>query len=149
VTLALLDSNVLVAAAVEWHQHHDASVILLVERQMGAFSVSAHSYAETYAVLTSQAQRAPFRWRADEAWAAIEKLAARTTLIGVSHAQVFEAIRAFASEGRTGPLIYDRLIGEAAIHHRIPRILTWNVKHMRGLFPNLMVSDPASFGAEL
>ncbi len=47
--------------------------------------------------------------------------------------------------GGIGPRLYDRLIGEAAVAHAIPRILTWNVGHMRGLFPNLVVTTPTDF----
>jgi len=32
--------------------------------------------------------------------------------------------------------------------HGIPGIVTWNVGHMRGLFPNLDVLTPEAFAAE-
>ena len=146
---ALLDSNVMIAAIEEEHKHHRASSTLINSCPDKTFAVAAHSVAETYSVLTNPALRAPYRWPAREAWVAIEKLLSVTVVVGLTHGASLQAIRAFAAEDRVGPLLYDRLIGEAAIRNGIGCILTWNVKHMRGLFPNLIVSDPASFGAEL
>ena len=140
----LLDSNVLIAAVAEAHVHHKASAALF-EGRGRSFAVSAHSFAEAYAVLTNPAQRSPFRWHAAAAWAALESVAGLTRLVGLTHGQRFEAIRAFAAGGGVGPLLYDRLIGEAAIRNGIDTILTWNVRHMRDLFPSLTVIDPAAF----
>ncbi len=48
-----------------------------------------------------------------------------------------------SAHGGTGPQLYDRLIGEAAVQNGIGCILTWNLKHMRLLFPDLLVLTPA------
>jgi hypothetical protein len=68
-----------------------------------------------------------------------------TSLIGLTAPQTFDAIRSFAQRGGIGARLYDRLIGEAAVTHAIPQILTWNVGHMRGLFPKLTVATPKDF----
>jgi len=44
--------------------------------------------------------------------------------------------------GGVGPRLYDRLIGEVALAHGIETIVTWNVGHMRTLFPALVVAAP-------
>jgi predicted nucleic acid-binding protein len=140
---ALLDSNVLIALLAEAHEHHTASLALFVDRRPFRFAVAAHSYAETYSTLTRRGGPAPFDFSAGEAWAALESVRAATDLVGLTPAQTFDAVRRYAGDGGIGPRLYDRLIGEAAVAHGVPRIVTWNVAHMRGLFPGLAVATPA------
>jgi predicted nucleic acid-binding protein len=143
--VALLDTNVLIAAVAEAHVHHEPSLALLEAEPAGGFAVAAHSYAEAYAVLTSPAQRAPFRWAPDMAWAALASVAATTRLVGLSHSQLFDTVRSFAAEGGVGARLYDRTIGEAAVQHDIDSLISWNIKHMGPLFPGLRVLSPADF----
>ena len=142
---ALLDSNVLIAMLIEAHEHHGPSLDLVSD---GAtqFAVAAHSYAEAYATLTRRGDRAPFQLSPEEAWAALESVRAVTALVGLTAPRTFEAIRRYAQSGGIGARLYDRLIGEAAVAHGIARIVTWNVGHMRSLFPNLNVETPEEFG---
>lgn len=141
---ALLDSNVIIAMLAEAHEHHAASLALLVEDR-GRFAVAAHSYAEAYGTLTRRGDRAPFRFSPAEAWAALESVRAVTMLIGLTPAQSFDTVRRFAAEGGIGARLYDRLIGEVAVVHGIGTIVTWNLGHMRGLFPEVAVVAPRDF----
>jgi len=143
---ALLDSNVLIAMLAGAHEHHESSVALLTDDTGGKLAVAAHSFAEAYSTLTRQGERATFRMTPKEAWAALERLRAVTTLVGLTPPQSFDAIRGYALAGGTGARLYDCLIGETAVVHRIPAIVTWNVTHMRGLFPDLRVLTPKQFG---
>lgn len=142
---ALLDSNVLVAMLVEAHEHHQASLALVLGDPRSSFAVCAHSYAEVYSTLTRRGEHAPFRFTAEEAWAALESVRAITVLVGLTPAQTFDAIRNYAQTGGVGARLYDRLIGEAAVAHAIKTIVTWNTAHMRGLFPALTVQTPEGF----
>ena len=142
---ALLDSNVAIAILAEAHEHHAASLALITEGDPAAFAISAHSYAETYATLTRRGDRARFHFLADEAWAALESLRAVAGLVGLTASQTFDVVRAFASANRVGPRVYDALIGQAAIAHDIPCIITWNTRHMRALFPSVDVLTPHAF----
>jgi predicted nucleic acid-binding protein len=144
---ALLDSNVLIAAVAEAHEHHRASAALFSKADARAFAVASHSYAEAFAVLTHPAPGAPFRWTAKEAWAALESVAALSRLVGLSHAQTFDAVRRYAAGGGVGPRLYDLLIGQAAVQNGIRCIVTWNVKHMTALFEDLKVVDPTGYAA--
>jgi predicted nucleic acid-binding protein len=132
---ALLDSNVVIAMVAEAHEHHETSAALLADGADRRFAVAAHSYATASAA---------FRWSAAEAWQTLESVASATTLVGLSPAQTFDTIRSYAESGGIGSRLYDRLIGQAAIHFGIARIVTWNVAHLRGLFPDLIVCDPAA-----
>jgi predicted nucleic acid-binding protein len=145
--LALLDSNVIIASLAEAHEHHDASIALFSMFPDESFAIAAHSYSEAYSILTRKAQSSPFKWSAADAIAALESIAVRCSLVGLTHGQTFDAIRNFAADGGIGSRLYDKLIGEAAVHNGLPTIITWNVSHMRSLFPLLDVVSPAEFAA--
>ncbi|WP_176943406.1 PIN domain-containing protein [Sphingomonas sp. YR710] len=142
---ALLDSNVLIAMLVEDHAHHAPSLGLLEIDGPPRFAVAAHSWAETYSTLTRKGGPMPFGFTAEEAWAAIAGVRAMTELAGLTPQQTIETIRSYARDSGIGPRLYDRLIGEAAVAQGCDVIVTWNVTHMRGLFPNLRVETPGEF----
>jgi predicted nucleic acid-binding protein len=144
-TSALLDSNVLIATIVEAHAHHIPSLALFAHRPAWRFAVAAHSYAETYSTLTRRGDRSPFQLTPDEAWAALESIRAVTFLVGLGPAETVDAVRAYAKSGGIGARLHDRLIGEAAIANGLGAIVTWNVAHMRGLFPELQVVTPEEY----
>lgn len=143
--LALLDSNVVIASVAEAHEHHEASITLFVDRPARSLAVAAHSYSEAYSILTRRTQSSPFRWPASDAIAALESVAAKCVLVGLTHAQTFDAIKTFAAEGGVGPRLYDKLIGEAATLNGFECIVTWNRSHMSSLFPGIRVLDPIEF----
>jgi predicted nucleic acid-binding protein len=138
----LLDSNVVVAIVAEAHEHHAPSLDLLIGEAPAGLAVCAHSYAESYSTLTRLGEHAPFRFTPEEAWAALESVRAATSLVGLTAAQTFDAIRSYAQSGGVGARLYDRLIGEVAVVHDMTTIVTWNVRHMQNLFPSLTVSTP-------
>lgn len=143
---ALLDSNVLIAALTEDHVHFGPSARLLASSGPGRFAVAAHSYAETFSNLTRRSGPTPIGRSAGAAWTALEAITRLTVPVGLTPAQTLDAIRAYAASGGIGPRLYDHLIGQAAVHAGIGRIVTWNMAHMRGLFPELEVVEPP--GAE-
>jgi predicted nucleic acid-binding protein len=145
---ALLDSNVVIASVAEAHEHHEPSIKLFGLSPAQSFAVASHSYSEAYSILTRKAQSSPFRWSSADAIAALESVAARCVLVGLTHAQTFDAIREFAKDGGIGPRLYDKLIGQTAVVNAIPAIVTWNVSHMNDLFPSLDVFDPISFAKD-
>lgn len=141
---ALLDSNVLVAAVVEPHAHYPDSSALFDAQGRVRFAVAAHSLAEAYNTLTRGRLPGAFLSPA-EALAATDWLRAATALVGLTPPQTVDAIRSFAAGGGVGPVVYDRLIGEVAVLHGIPAIVTWNIRHLAGLFPRLRVVTPTEF----
>lgn len=142
---ALVDSNVIIAALAGDHEHHVSSADLFDAGRGPMLGVAAHSYAEAYSTLTRRGTHAPFRFTAEEAWAALESLRAVTQLIGLTPSQTFDTVRSYAADGGIGPRLYDRMIGETAVANGIPAILTWNIGHMRDLFPTLDVRTPRDF----
>lgn len=142
---ALLDSNVLIAMLAEAHEYHAPSLALLSGENRPDYAVAAHSYAEAFSTLTRRGERAPFRFPPEEAWAALESVRAVTALVGLTPAQTFDTIRHYSESGGIGARLYDQLIGEAAVAHEIPVIVTWNVGHMRSLFPGLTIATPRDY----
>jgi predicted nucleic acid-binding protein len=143
--LALLDSNVIVAAVAAEHDDHLPSIALFERFPVKSFAVAAHSFAESYVTLTKRGSRAPFAWDATDAWAALETVASATQLVGLSPAAGLDGVRLYASQSNIGARIYDWLIGQSAVIARIPAIVTWNVSHMTALFPALDVQTPEGF----
>ena len=131
---------------VEEHEHHAPSLALLTDGGGNRYAVAAHSYAEAYSTLTRTGPHAPFQFTPQEAWDGLESVRATTAMIGLTASQTFEAIRGYAQSGGAGARLYDRLIGETAVAHDIPAIVTWNVRHVRGLFPGVRVVTPAERG---
>lgn len=143
--IALLDSNVVIASVAEDHEHHEPSNALFRNYPTHSFAIAAHSYSEAYSILTRQSPNSSLRWSAADAIAALESVASRCALVGLTHAQTFDAIRDFAADNGIGPRLYDKLIGETAITNGLETIVTWNMNHMRSLFPSIDVLDPLEF----
>lgn len=140
--LVLVDTNVIVAALAEAHEHHAPSLALFAAEPRFTIAVAAHCYAEAFTTLTRRGEHAPFRWPAGEAWAALESVAIVTHLVGLTPAQSFEAVRGFAGAGHIGARIYDHLIARAAQAAGAETLVTWNVGHFYGLVEGLDVSTP-------
>lgn len=142
--LVVVDTNVIVAALAQDHEHHAESFALFAREQRLALAVAAHCYAEAFITLTRRGEHAPFRWPAREAWAALESIAAVTRLVGLTPAQSFEAVRDFAAIGNVGARVYDYLIARAALAAGAKLLVTWNVGHFRGLVDGLDVRRPTA-----
>ena len=100
---ALLDSNVVVSIAEEEHLQHEVSVALFSTGKPQSFAVAAHSYAEAFSTLTRRNASANFRRTPKQASHALASVASATTLLGLTPAQTFEAIRDYAQRGGIGP----------------------------------------------
>jgi predicted nucleic acid-binding protein len=135
-----VDSNVLIAAGDEDDVHHRASAAILNAADPGEIAVPVHCYAETYSQLTRGDR--PFRWSPQRAADYMANVAANTRLIGATPDETLEAVLLFVGSGGVGPRLYDHLIGSVAVASGINRLITWNVGHMRSLFPNLEVLTP-------
>jgi predicted nucleic acid-binding protein len=144
VGLILVDSNVIVAALVEDHEHHAPSLALLSDESSRDLAVAAHCYAEAFTTLTRRNANSPFRKPPAEAWAALESVAASTRLVGLTPAQSFEAVRDFAAAGGIGARVYDYLIARAAVAAGAGVLVTWNVGHFQGLVGGVEVLTPAA-----
>ena len=142
--VALLDSNVVIAALAEEHGHHRPSLALLGGMESERLAVAAHSFAEAYSTSTRSGPRRGFGRSRGDALNAPESVAAIVTLLGLGTSNMLDDIRLYAQSRGVGARLYDHLIGRVAVRNGIPRIVTWNVRHMRDLFSALDVVDPAA-----
>lgn len=140
---ALIDSNVIVAALASDHQHFTSSAALINAAVAGHYAIAAHSYAEAYNHLTRQGPRGSAQLAPGEAWMALQHVAALTVLVGLTPEQTLAAVGRYAARSGIGARLYDHLIGETALTRGIRQIVTWNVSHFRGLFPQLDIITPA------
>jgi len=128
------DTNVLVAAFLPNHFHHQAARPILerVKSRADSGFVAAHSLAESYAVLTRLPggnQVAP-----GIAWQLIrENLIKSFSVVALTGSEYSKALEDAATNGVEGGRIYDALLLAAAAKSGADRIYTFNVSHFQSL----------------
>ena len=133
---AYLDTNVLVAASVQEHQHHVPSFDLIKAVMKGALQacVSTHGLAEFYSVLT----RAPFTPRIHPAEAGRfldDNILPHFELVVLTAGDYKAVLRSCASAGLIGGVVFDALHLHSAQKARCDLVYTFNVKDFRSLAP--------------
>ena len=129
-----LDTNVLVAAFLQSHPHHNAArpVVERVKAGQDQGFVAAHSLAETYAVLTRLPggnQVAP-----TIAWQLIsDNVVNKFTIVTLTPKEYAQTLERAAADGVEGGQTYDALLLAAAAKSGADRIYTTNVRHFQNL----------------
>jgi predicted nucleic acid-binding protein len=134
----LLDTSVLVAAMVEGHPAHAASVPWLqrIKTRTDTGVVAAHTLAELYAVLT----RLPVTPRISPALAVrlIEgNLIDSCEIISLSGTEYVALLEELAGLGIIGGTVYDGLLLHAAEKSGADRVITLNARDFRRINPGL------------
>lgn len=135
-----LDTSVLVAAIVEQHGDHSRSFALLERVQNGKDDgvISAHSLAETYAILTKLP--APFRHSPEQALLSIEEnILKHFKISSLASGDYAALIREAAAAGIQGGTIYDAVLMKSAGKADVGRIFTLNLKHFQAVAPQRLV----------
>ena len=128
-----LDTNVLVAACLEKHEHHTRAIPLLqsIHAKKAQGFVSAHSVLELYAILTRLPQSP--RISAEQASKLIEDLLSHFSVVALSSKEYAELIRKLGVSGVSGGKSYDRLHLACAEKCAADRIYTFNLRHFSEL----------------
>jgi predicted nucleic acid-binding protein len=131
-----VDTNVLVAAFVEGHSHHESARDLLTRVWQDDLraTISTHGVAEFYSVLT----RTPFSPRIHPIVAnrlLAESVYPYIETVAYSESDYRTVIASTANAGHAGGMIFDALHLWAAQKANCERIYTFNVKHFRMLAP--------------
>ena len=131
---ASLDTNVLVAAAIEDHPHHVPAFELLkaIQQKRLRGCISTHGQAEFYSVIS----RAPFRPRVHpiEAGRMLEENIVPYFEVVVLTAEDYQAVlHSCAAAGLIGGVIFDALHLYSSEKANCDRIYTFNVKDFRML----------------
>jgi len=130
------DTSVLVAALVEAHPNHLRAVEWLHGARAGKHEliIASHTLAELYSVLT----RLPVRPRIppSTAWRLIHtNLEGCSTIAPLSTADYLQVVKQMADRGLSGGIIYDALIAHTARRAEVARLLTFNAKDFRRVWP--------------
>jgi predicted nucleic acid-binding protein len=131
-----LDTNVLVASIVAGHADHVRAFAVLerVQARKVEGVISAHSLAETYAILTKLP--APFRHSPEQALLSIqENILKHFKVSSLSGGDYAELLRAAALAGVQGGTIYDAVLMKSAAKEAVGEIFTLNFKHFKAVAP--------------
>jgi predicted nucleic acid-binding protein len=122
-----LDTNVLVAAVLETHEHYEPSFQLFSRSHPRQTFCGAHNLAEVYAILTRYPSKD--RLTSDQALTVLETIQERVTIVALTVQEYVAAIREFAAMGIAGGAIYDGLIASCALKVGADILYTWNTGH--------------------
>jgi predicted nucleic acid-binding protein len=128
---SFFDTNVLVAAVLESHQHYERSFRLLSAANRSNAFCGTHNLAEVYAILTRYPNEN--RLTDDQALMVIETIQERLTVVALTVAEYVGAIRKLAAIGIVGGALYDGLIAACAIKAKADALYTWNTAHFSRL----------------
>lgn len=133
-----LDTNVLVAACVDQHEHHARALPLMesVHKGMVQGFVSAHSLLETHAILT-RLPRSPRISPSQAATLVHENVVKHFTVVALTAREYGELAARLGRNSVVGGQAYDVLHLECAEKCGAERIYTFNVSHFAGLAAHL------------
>jgi predicted nucleic acid-binding protein len=132
----------MVAALVEWHEHHLAAAREISSRleSGSAMVVAAPALVEAYAVLTRLP--APHRLAAADALALLEANFGGQPVAALDGAGYRSLLGAAPGLSVSGGRIYDAVIARCAQHAGVGTLLTFNERHFRGLVKDLEIVVP-------
>jgi predicted nucleic acid-binding protein len=129
-----VDSNVLVASCLSWHEHHEAALAAVRSVAEGPddLVLVGHALAEAYSVMTRLP--APHRLRPEDAVAVLESVVdVAITVVGMSGRELWRTVRSLPARGVAGGRTYDALIIAAARRGGADRLLTFNLRDFEPL----------------
>lgn len=129
----LCDTSVLVASILTEQPHYLPSVRFMegIQNNRLKAAVAAHSLAECYSVLT--ASTSVFVLSALEVLEVIKKNIHYFEIIELGVEDYWECLSNLSTRNFRSGVVYDALILQTAIKKKIPRLVTWNVKHFERL----------------
>jgi predicted nucleic acid-binding protein len=139
-----LDTNVLVAACVEEHEHHARALLLVESVHQGKAEgvVSAHSLLETYAILT-RLPRSPRITPMQAAALVEENIINHFEVVALNAREYSRLTSRLGQESVVGGKAYDALHLECASKSGAETIYTFNVRHFRDLGTHLTATIAA------
>jgi predicted nucleic acid-binding protein len=132
------DTNVLVAAIVPPHEHH-AQALPALQRVIGGKDhgfMSLHSIAEVFATLTRMRLQ-PRIYHSQAERLIAQNMLPNFELLALTKRDYLAALKLVATEGWSGPKIYDALLVGCAVRAGVDRIYTFNLSDFRQLAPEL------------
>ena len=132
---SFFDTNVLVAAIIETHEHHPQSFPLFHSATRAKCFSGVHNLAEVYVTLTRYSNRD--RFTPDQALFALDTIQSKITVVALGVSEYVAAIRKFAAVGIVGAGLYDGLIAACALKANVDVLYTWNTTDFVRLGPDV------------
>ena len=133
---AFLDTNVVVAACIEDHEHHERALQLLARVLSGkdAGFTSAHALAEAYAVMTRLPK--PLRVSPQSAATLLQENFVKNFEVASFTAKQYGTLITRAGQaGWVGGLLFDALHVACAVKTDVERLYSWNARHLQTVAP--------------
>jgi predicted nucleic acid-binding protein len=143
VSATALDSSVIVAGLLTWHQHHEDALQALEEvcAEDRAVILPLPVLLEAYSVMTRLP--APHRLSPNHALGLLEDSPLKScSLVGLPSEEGWTFVRSLALQGIAGGRAYDALVAACAKRGGARHILTINRRHFEGLDPEIEVLSP-------
>lgn len=138
--MKLVDTSVLVAAALEADPRFEVSNRFLERQTPASCAASSHTLVETYSSLTRLP--AGLRLTPRQASAFIANWARELRIVSLEADEVLALIAGAPERGVAGGRVYDAVHARAALKAGAKTIVTWNGKHFIGLEPALKIETP-------
>ncbi|MBW2277175.1 MAG: PIN domain-containing protein [Deltaproteobacteria bacterium] len=137
-----IDSSVIVAAVLTWHEHHERAHKALEQAlQTNNAALPVHSLVESYSVMTRLP--APHRLSPQDALAVLEgTFRDNVKLARLRTRSVWKWLSVTVERGIAGGRTYDALILESARSAGATHLLTLNPRDFRDLDPALEIVEP-------
>ena len=133
-----LDTNVIVSACLQEHEHHERALRVLQSIHSGRHEgfISAHTLFEAFSTLT-RLPRAPRINPAQAAALLQENVFGSFTVVALTANDCAELLLRLGRSGIGGGQVYDAIHLRCAEKIGATRIYTFNVQHFAGLMPHL------------
>jgi predicted nucleic acid-binding protein len=140
------DTNMLVAALVETHPHHSRALPWLIKAKQKDITglMGAHSLAEIYSTLT----RLPIYPKISPTLAEkliLEDILPHFQIIALDQNDYRSVLHILAINNIEGGATYDALIAHAAFKAQAEKLLTFNAKHFKRVYPAIahIIEEPS------
>ena len=137
-----LDTSLIIAALLSWHERHDEALSCLQEAMEGSIAVviPLHALVEAYSVMTRLPS--PHRLSSKDAWALLSGTFKSAKLAKLETKRVWSWLESLAVNAITGGQAYDAMIYESARSSGATHLLTLNPKHFEQLGDELQLVVP-------
>jgi predicted nucleic acid-binding protein len=133
--LNFFDTNILVAASIPSHVHHEASHECLARIRKAGAVCAAHTLTEAFSVLTRLP--VPYRLSPADTMRIVEDTSDFCTLVSLTSVETIRTLRSLADRNMGGGLVFDALLLACARKSGAKSIYTNSYKHFRRIAPDL------------
>jgi toxin FitB len=136
-----IDTNVIIAALVSWHDQHERAVAVVENHlKRGDLVLPVPALVESYAVMTRLP--APHRLAPGDAFQVLHESFGDVQLAAVPTVGIWRTLREMAGASVSGGRSYDGWIVKAAIAAKATALLTFNVRDFDAFAHQIEIAAP-------